>query len=189
MLPGQCHLKENELVGPLTPMSGHKSWSSSKHLFSEELVFVVIVVEDLICIMSANLEYFGIPLPTANLQAVTPKWLGGPLVDRDRCNAHPEAIFKVTGIRKRGRPRLRWTDSLESDFKITNEKTCGRSSRSSVSLNESKRMMNWLASVGTNFNNIQTLHQVGQISGPFDNAHQDPGHHAPSLEAPLRPAE
>ncbi|GFR23388.1 hypothetical protein TNCT_139861 [Trichonephila clavata] len=50
-------------------------------------------------------------------------------------------------------------------------------------------MMNWLASVGTNFNNIQTLHQVGQISGPFDNAHQDPGHHAPSLEAPLRPAE
>ncbi|GFS68329.1 uncharacterized protein NPIL_684181 [Nephila pilipes] len=40
-------------------------------------------------------------------------------------------------------------------------------------------MMNWLASVGTNFNNIQTLHQVGPISGPFDNAHQDPGHHAP----------
>ncbi|GBM01214.1 hypothetical protein AVEN_253614-1 [Araneus ventricosus] len=40
-------------------------------------------------------------------------------------------------------------------------------------------MMNWLASVGTNFNNIQTLHQVALISGPFDNAHQGPGHHAP----------
>ncbi|GFU68435.1 hypothetical protein TNCV_3869271 [Trichonephila clavipes] len=31
--------------------------------------------------------------------------------------------LKVTGIRKRGRPRLRWTDSVESDLKIVNEKT------------------------------------------------------------------
>ncbi|GFV29500.1 hypothetical protein TNCV_2728811 [Trichonephila clavipes] len=31
--------------------------------------------------------------------------------------------FKVLGIRKRGRPRLRWADSVESDFEIINEKT------------------------------------------------------------------
>ncbi|GFV86320.1 hypothetical protein TNCV_2093591 [Trichonephila clavipes] len=31
--------------------------------------------------------------------------------------------FKVTGIQKRGRPRLRWTDTVESDFGIINEKT------------------------------------------------------------------
>ncbi|GFU26121.1 hypothetical protein TNCV_5105711 [Trichonephila clavipes] len=31
--------------------------------------------------------------------------------------------FKVTGIRKRGRPRLRGTDSVESDFGIISEKT------------------------------------------------------------------
>ncbi|GFU21733.1 uncharacterized transposon-derived protein F52C9.6 [Trichonephila clavipes] len=30
--------------------------------------------------------------------------------------------FKVTGIRKRGRPGLRWADSVESDFGIVNEK-------------------------------------------------------------------
>ncbi|GFX68605.1 hypothetical protein TNCV_1800181 [Trichonephila clavipes] len=31
--------------------------------------------------------------------------------------------FKVTGIRKLGRPKLRWADSVESDFGIINEKT------------------------------------------------------------------
>ncbi|GFY15374.1 hypothetical protein TNCV_1571851 [Trichonephila clavipes] len=31
--------------------------------------------------------------------------------------------FKVTGIRKRGRPRLRWTDLMESDSMTINEKT------------------------------------------------------------------
>ncbi|GFV79334.1 uncharacterized transposon-derived protein F52C9.6 [Trichonephila clavipes] len=31
--------------------------------------------------------------------------------------------FKVSGIRKRGRPRQRRTDSMESGFGITNEKT------------------------------------------------------------------
>ncbi|GFW99460.1 hypothetical protein TNCV_3416931 [Trichonephila clavipes] len=31
--------------------------------------------------------------------------------------------LKVTGIRKRRRPRLRWTDSVESDFTTINEKT------------------------------------------------------------------
>ncbi|GFW37382.1 hypothetical protein TNCV_859891 [Trichonephila clavipes] len=31
--------------------------------------------------------------------------------------------FKVTGIRKRGRPRLRRTDSVKSDLGIINEKT------------------------------------------------------------------
>ncbi|GFV74794.1 hypothetical protein TNCV_1040321 [Trichonephila clavipes] len=31
--------------------------------------------------------------------------------------------FKVTGIRKRGKPRLRWVDSEESDFGIKSEKT------------------------------------------------------------------
>ncbi|GFX73970.1 hypothetical protein TNCV_2954551 [Trichonephila clavipes] len=31
--------------------------------------------------------------------------------------------FKVTGIRKGGRPRLRWVDSVQSEFGIINEKT------------------------------------------------------------------
>ncbi|GFU26399.1 hypothetical protein TNCV_2507171 [Trichonephila clavipes] len=31
--------------------------------------------------------------------------------------------FKVNGIRKHRGPRLRWTDSVESDFGIKNEKT------------------------------------------------------------------
>ncbi|GFV18228.1 hypothetical protein TNCV_170311 [Trichonephila clavipes] len=31
--------------------------------------------------------------------------------------------FKATGIRKHRRPRLRWTDSVESDFMTINEKT------------------------------------------------------------------
>ncbi|GFX62745.1 hypothetical protein TNCV_3350711 [Trichonephila clavipes] len=31
--------------------------------------------------------------------------------------------FKVTGIQKSGRPKLRWADSVESEFGIINEKT------------------------------------------------------------------
>ncbi|GFW46186.1 hypothetical protein TNCV_4210651 [Trichonephila clavipes] len=31
--------------------------------------------------------------------------------------------LKVTGIRKRGRLRLRWTNSVELDFEIINEKS------------------------------------------------------------------
>ncbi|GFW68003.1 hypothetical protein TNCV_1617641 [Trichonephila clavipes] len=31
--------------------------------------------------------------------------------------------FRVTGIRKRGRPNPRWTDSVESDLRNINEKT------------------------------------------------------------------
>ncbi|GFX03646.1 hypothetical protein TNCV_2112181 [Trichonephila clavipes] len=31
--------------------------------------------------------------------------------------------FKFAGIQKRGRPRMRWTDSVESDLGIINEKT------------------------------------------------------------------
>ncbi|GFU84972.1 hypothetical protein TNCV_3896991 [Trichonephila clavipes] len=31
--------------------------------------------------------------------------------------------FKVTGSRKRGKPRMRWTDPVESEFKIISEKT------------------------------------------------------------------
>ncbi|GFV40208.1 hypothetical protein TNCV_3823081 [Trichonephila clavipes] len=47
-------------------------------------------VEDLVCILSANLEYCGIQqLLTANHQAVTPKCLGNPPVDHDRLNAQP----------------------------------------------------------------------------------------------------
>ncbi|GFV52838.1 hypothetical protein TNCV_2875082 [Trichonephila clavipes] len=57
--------------------------------------------------VSANLEYFGKPLPTANLQAVTPKCLGGRSLST-QCPPQLYIIFTS---------RLAWTlSNLLSDF-------------------------------------------------------------------------
>ncbi|GFW76679.1 hypothetical protein TNCV_4943961 [Trichonephila clavipes] len=52
------------------------------------------LAEDSVCVLSAKLEFPNIITNCQNFQVVTPKCLGGPPVDRDRRNAHPD--FRIS---------------------------------------------------------------------------------------------